>query len=227
MLLMWETHRVHGTAADDFEALYRDRWMPRLATEEGARLAWYFNHAHGTSVSFNVVTVTALRGWAEWERLAFRARDGDLRDLARELDGMRYGATAKLLMPLGWSPVLDFERVPVGQRAHGLELFVEDTLRLDGRVADGFAALAEACPKNAGRTGLSRLAGAYRPVHGGGRRHEAILLQRVLDPDLLATYYLEGTSVKDPPWSISHDRVPFVGGWQTRILRTASWSPLS
>ncbi len=227
MLLMWETHRVHGTAADDFEALYRDRWMPQLAKEDGVRLAWYFNHAHGTSGSFNVVTVTALRGWVEWERVASRARDGDLRALARELDGMRYAATAKLLEPLDWSPVPDLERVPVEPQAHGLELFIEDTVTLEAKVEKGFVAIGDAYPKNARRKGLSRLVGAYRPVHGGGRRREAVLLQRVIDLDLLATYYLDGAKVKSPPWSIAHDGVPFADSWQTRVLRASSWSPLS
>src|SRR3954449_67812 len=97
MLFMWETHRVHGARADDFEALYRDRWLKTLAREDGARLVWYFNHAHGTSVSFNVVTVTALRDWAAWERLMSRVKEGDLQPIAREMDQVRYGAVAKLV----------------------------------------------------------------------------------------------------------------------------------
>ena len=58
MLFISETHRVVGSHQDDFEALYRDEWMPMVASDAGTRLAWFFNHHHGTSISFHVVTIT-------------------------------------------------------------------------------------------------------------------------------------------------------------------------
>ena len=60
MLFLHETHKVVGAREDEFEAAYREGWMPTLAQEDNARLLWYTNHAHGSGVSYNVVTITAI-----------------------------------------------------------------------------------------------------------------------------------------------------------------------
>ena len=41
MLFLHETHRVVGARQDDFEAAYREGWMPTLAQGDSARLLWY------------------------------------------------------------------------------------------------------------------------------------------------------------------------------------------
>ncbi len=58
---MHEVHAVKGISADAFEAAYRDGGMPLLAGGDDARLLWYSNHAHGSGLSNNVITVTAVR----------------------------------------------------------------------------------------------------------------------------------------------------------------------
>ena len=45
MLFVHEVHQVAGTKEDEFEAAYRDGWMPLLAKDDDARLLWYMNHA--------------------------------------------------------------------------------------------------------------------------------------------------------------------------------------
>lgn len=65
---MHEVHAVKGISADAFEAAYRDGGMPLLAGGDDARLPWYTNHAHGSGLSYNVITVTAVRDAAAWER---------------------------------------------------------------------------------------------------------------------------------------------------------------
>ena len=60
MLFLHETHKVVGAREDDFEAAYRDGWMPTLAEGDDARLLWYTNHAHGSGLSYNVVTITGI-----------------------------------------------------------------------------------------------------------------------------------------------------------------------
>jgi hypothetical protein len=74
VLFLHETHQVVGTREDDFEAAYREGWMPTLGQEENARLLWYTNHAHGSGLAYNVVTVTAIADGTAWEGLARRAR---------------------------------------------------------------------------------------------------------------------------------------------------------
>ena len=60
MLFLHETHKVVGAREDAFEAAYRDGWMPTLAQGDDARLLWYTNHAHGSGVFYNVVTITGI-----------------------------------------------------------------------------------------------------------------------------------------------------------------------
>ena len=72
MLFIHEVHTVRGRAEDEFEAAFRDGWMPTLAAGDDARLLWYTNHAHGSGPAYTVVTVTAVRDGPAWERLALR-----------------------------------------------------------------------------------------------------------------------------------------------------------
>src|SRR5687767_8800387 len=114
MLFIHEVHRVRGRHEDEFEAAFRDVWMPELGDGDDARLIWYCNQAHGSGPAYNVVTITAARDAAAWERLADRAQRGDLQPWLKSVDAMRHGATAKLLRPVTWSPMqdLDFAAVP-------------------------------------------------------------------------------------------------------------------
>ena len=59
MLFMHEVHKVRGRAEDDFEAAFREGWMPTLAAGDDARLLWYTNQAHGSGPAYTVITMTA------------------------------------------------------------------------------------------------------------------------------------------------------------------------
>src|SRR6185437_8449795 len=86
VLFLHETHHVAGYHEDAFEHAFREGWMPTLARGDDARLLWYLNLAHGSGWSYRVVTITAVRDGAAWERLARRIQSGDLQDWMRELD---------------------------------------------------------------------------------------------------------------------------------------------
>ncbi len=76
MLFMHEVHKVRGRAEDEFEAAFRDGWMATLGAGDEARLLWYANQAHGSGPAYTVVTVTAVRDGAAWERLALTDSEG-------------------------------------------------------------------------------------------------------------------------------------------------------
>jgi hypothetical protein len=105
MLFVHEVHEVAGAHEDEFEAAFRDGWMPLLAAGDDARLLWYMNHAHGSGASYNVVTITGVRDGAAWERLAGRVQHGDLREWSREVDTYRHDVTATVMVPVHWSPI--------------------------------------------------------------------------------------------------------------------------
>ena len=130
MLFLHETHDVAGYHEDAFEHAFRDRWMPTLAEGDDARLLWYRNLAHGSTWSYRVVTVTAVRDGAACERLARRIQSGDLQDWMRELDTFRHDVHAKVLVPLPWSPMADLD---LGVGARGWRrprpgVYMEDTM---------------------------------------------------------------------------------------------------
>ena len=76
MLFVHEFHKVVGKRAAAFESAYRDGWMPLLAEGDEARLAWYFDLAHGSGLAYRVVTVTAVEDGAAYVRLAERLAYG-------------------------------------------------------------------------------------------------------------------------------------------------------
>jgi hypothetical protein len=105
MLFVHEVHEVIGAREEEFEEAIRDGLLPALAAGDEARLLYFLHHAHGTGVSYNVVTMTAVRDGAAWERLQQRIDAGDLADWAGRIDGLRHDVTATILMPLPWSPL--------------------------------------------------------------------------------------------------------------------------
>src|ERR1035438_2558380 len=86
MLYLHETHKVVGLKEDEFEAAYRDGWMSLMADTDYARLLWYTNHAVGSGVSYNVVTITGITDGAAWEDLVTRCQKGDLQSWMRDTD---------------------------------------------------------------------------------------------------------------------------------------------
>ena len=105
MLFLHEVHHVKGAEEEAFDTAYRSGWMPLVAKGDDARLLYYLRQAHGAGPSYRVVTVTALRDGAAWERLARRAESGDLAKWSRDVDGLRHEVEGKVLVPLPWSPL--------------------------------------------------------------------------------------------------------------------------
>jgi hypothetical protein len=231
VLFVHEVHKVRGRAEDEFEAAFRQGWMPMLGEGEDARLLWYANHAHGSGPAYHVVTVTVVRDGPAWERLALRVQKGDLRQWMRELDELRYDVESKLLVPLGWSPLqeVDCAEVPVDGREHGLTLYMEDTM---WPYADKFGEYIDRCgevySKSLDRPNpLLTIEAAFQPALGSHLRREVALMQRVHDPEaLLKLLQTEIPPELRAPGTWMHDALEMRDQWTSRLLRTASWSPL-
>ena len=231
MLFLHELHKVSGAREQEFEALYRDDWMPALATDADARLLYFLRQAVGTGPSYRVVTMTALQDGAAWERLARRVASGDLAAWARRVDKVRHEVHGKLLVPLPWSPLqsVDLYTVPTAATEHALTLFMEDTVwpfagRLDDYIERAGAHYAREM-SSAGEHLLSVDAG-FRNALGTGRRHEIVLWQKVLQPERLLgllTHELPPQLMQPGTWM--HDALPLRDQWESRLLRTAAWSP--
>ncbi|HZQ33025.1 MAG TPA: hypothetical protein VFB19_14975 [Mycobacterium sp.] len=231
MLFVHEVHKVRGRAEDDFEAAFRDVWMPTLAAGDDARLLWYANQAHGTGPSYTVVTVTAVRDGPAWERLALRIQKGDLQQWMRDLDTLRYDVDAKLLVPLAWSPLHDvaLSEIPADARQHEPTLYMEDTM---WPFADEFEEYIDRCgevySKSLDRPSpLLTIEAAFQPALASHLRREVTLMQRIRDPDaLLRLLQTEPPPEQRAPGTWMHDALALRDQWTSRLLRTSSWSPL-
>jgi hypothetical protein len=231
VLFMHEVHKVRGRAEDQFEAAFRDGWMPILGGGDDARLLWYTNHAHGSGPAYTVVTVTAVRHGPAFERLALRVQKGDLQQWMRELDELRHDVDAKLLVPLPWSPLqdVDFEEVPVDGRKHELTLYMEDTMwPYEDKFLEYIDRCGEVYAKSIDRPApLLTIEAAFQPALGSHGRREVALMQRIHQPDeLLKLLQTEIAPEQRAPGTWMHDALELRDQWTSRLLRTSSWSPL-
>jgi hypothetical protein len=232
MLLLHELHTVSGRDEDAFEAAFRTGWMPMVA--EDARLLYYMKLAHGTGRAYQVVTVTALRDGAAYERLAIRVQRGDLRSWAAEVDTMRHEVRGKLLLPVDWSPMrdVDLATVPVDGREQEPALFMEDSAwpyegKLDAYLEAARTHYAPSLEQQTARS-LLTLVGVFQAALGAPRRREIVLWQRVDHPERLpALFTTELPAHVKGPGSWMHDALNVRDDWESRLLRTSSWSPLN
>ncbi|HEY7106748.1 MAG TPA: hypothetical protein VH986_10120 [Acidimicrobiia bacterium] len=235
MLFVHEVHQVVGKKEDEFEAAYRDGWMPRLAEDDDARLLWYANHAHGSGAAYNVVTITAVRDGAAWERLARRMQGGDLQDWVSEVDTYRHDVTGKVLLPVYWSPIqeVDFTQVPVDGAEHELSLFMEDTGWPYAPVDDYIRMWDELYyqpivnrAKNTGTVSIE-IQACFQVAHGTGLRREAMLWQRIADPSTVLHLLTHDLAPEmRAPGTYMHDSLEYRDQWRSKLLRTSRWSPL-
>jgi hypothetical protein len=234
MLFLHETHSVIGRHEDDFEEAYRapGGWIERVAADDDARLLWYLDHVHGTGPAYTVITITAVRDAPAWRRLAYRIHDGDLREWAGCVDRLRHDAVAKVLQPLAWSELqeVDLGAVPVDPVEHELVLYMEDTANPhEGMVHDYIARAGEQYAPSLRRPNpLLQMVASFQPIFGTGRRREIVLWQRVADQQALLRLFTTPVPAQlKAPGTWMHDALEVRDEWTSRLLRTASWSPLA
>ena len=235
MLFLHETHRVRGPQADDFEAAWQEQ-LETIAKGDDARLLWFFHQAHGTGPSYTVVTVTALADGAAWERHAARLENGDLRSWAREIDAMRHDSLSKVLSPVAWSAMqeVDMASVPADGSERALALYMEDTVHPYAGKLDEYLHAASTLyardtigKRIADGTGLLDLRGCFRTIIGAHAGREVILWQRVVRPELLTPLLTrEVPAERRGPGTWMNDALAYRDEWESRLLRTAAWSPL-
>ncbi|HUE32389.1 MAG TPA: hypothetical protein VMQ38_05725 [Mycobacterium sp.] len=236
MLFLHEAHKVVGAREEEFEAAYREGWMPTLAMEDDARLLWYTNHAHGTGVSYNVVTITGITDGTAWERLVHRAQTGDLRPWMRALDNLRHEVTGKLLLPVYWSPLqtVDLTTVPTDGATHPLSLFMEDTgwpyAPLDDYIRSWDEIYYRVLSKAPRKMRILDIQACFQIAHGSYRRREAMLWQKIEDSNNYAALVHLLTTETPPehraPGSYMYEALKYRDQWESRLLRTSAWSPL-
>jgi hypothetical protein len=233
MLLLHEVHTVAGRHEDEFEARFRDGWLPALAATDEARLLYYLKLAHGTGRAYQHVSITALRDGNAYETLARRVQQGDLRPWAADVDRLRHEVKGKLLLQVDWSPMrtLDLATIPTDGREHDAVLYMEDSAwpyeaKLDTYLEAARTHYAPSLEQQTERS-LLTLLGVFQAALGAPRRREIVLWQRVDFPERLpALFTRELPPHVKGPGTWMHDALDVRDDWESRLLRSASWSPL-
>jgi len=233
MLLLHEVHTVSGRHEDAFEEAFRAGWMKAVADDPDVRLLYYLKLAHGTGRAYHHTSITGLQDGDAYERLARRVQSGDLRAWAAEVDGMRHEVKGKILLPVDWSPMrdIDLASVPTDGRTHEPALYMEDSAwpyeaRLDDYLVAARTHYAPSLEQRTDRS-LLTLLGIFQAALGAPRRREIVLWQRVDFPDRLPGLFTRElpAHVKGPgTWM--HDALDLRDDWESRLLRSANWSPL-
>lgn len=234
-MFLHEVHEVDGRREDEFEAAFREGWMPALAAGDDARLLHFLHHAHGTGVSYNVVTVTAVRDGAAWERLARRIDCGDLAKWAHDVDSLRHDVTAKLLLPLPWSPLqeVDLAAVPSDGAEREATIYMEDTVwPHEGLLEDyversGSHYAREMAEQREKGASILEIQASFRTAFGTGRRREILLWQKVVQPKAIVPLVAREVPARyKQPGTWMHDALELRDRWESKLLRSASWSPV-
>jgi len=232
MFFVHEMHEVRGAREEDFLDALRREWIPGVAQAPDARVLYVLHHAHGTGPSYRLITITAVRDGAAWDRLALRVDRGDLEPIARRLDALRHDVTAKVLAPLPWSPLqeVDLAAVPADAEAERpLALSMEHTVwpfedHLERYVERSATHHAREIREGGNR--LLRVEAGFRTVFGAGRRREIVLWQKVVEPrGLVPLVTREVPPEYRKPGTWMHDALALRDRWESRLLRTTSWSP--
>jgi hypothetical protein len=233
MLFMHETHKVIGRHASTFEDLYRNELMSAVARNNDTRLVWYLNHAMGSGPAYQVVTITAMTSGSAWEELTRRMLDGDLRELADRLEACRYEVEGKVIRPVYWSALqeVDLTSIPTDGREHDLSVYMQDTGWPDAPL-DEYIELWDheywrymrEIPEE---KKLLDIQACFQIAHGSGIRPEAILLQKIMNFSTLGNL-LTSVEKHDPttwPGTYMSKGLEVRDQWESKLLRTSSWSP--
>ncbi len=221
MLFVHDIHVVMGEHEFAYEDAMRDEYLPAVADDD-TRMLWFLHATHGSGDAYHIVTITAVRDGAAWDRLVERVRYGDLSELSTRLAALRYTLTSSLLVSTDWSPLheLDLIGVPTQPADHPVSLYREDTIS-GPAVA---STLAVAASRSGEADDILAVTAAFQPAWGGDRQAR-VLYRIAADSDRWTVAFGTDTGWRDWSGSLT-PTVPAGVHGSGRMLRTTSWSPL-
>jgi hypothetical protein len=225
MIFLHETHDVAAGKMEQFWEAVRTEWRPLVEEDGAARLLWAFELTHGTGVSYQAITITAVRDWSAWGALAERD-DARIRDWRRRSGTLRHEVTAKLLLPASWSPLRDVDLVSAAAADGPPALYLHDTgWPFPGGIDDYVDALGSIYYPQMRQSRMISVEACWRVALGTGRQHEAVLLQKILDWPRFTELLSRGEQGgQRGGWMEAGLR--YRDRWESKLLRTAAWSPL-
>lgn len=226
MYYLHETHAVIGEHETAFEHHFRDAYLGKVAEDDDARLLWYLDSTHGAGEGYKVVTIIGFASLDAWERHVMRLLEGDLAEWMRRADELRYSAVGNVLVDA--EPVAEpivLASVPVDGREHDRALVRQDLLwPADGEDLVESLGVRVAEVRGTESDGdLVRFERAFVPALAGIEAGQVVLVHRILDPQR----WIEAWPDDVVDWTGGLGALPGEARREVRVLRTASWSPLS
>jgi hypothetical protein len=231
VLFLHETHEVAGGRMAEFGDAICTTWRPLVEEHGEARLAWFWELTHGTGASYQAVSITAVRDWATWGRLVERMRsDERWRAFDAILWTLRREVTRKLLIPASWSPLQEVDlaapsATPAPSAGGPPALYLHDTgWPYPGKLDDYVAALGSVYLPQVRQSRMISVEACWVVAPGTGRHHEVVLLQKILDWPRFTELLARGEQgAQGTGWMVEGLR--YRERWESKLLRTASWSP--
>jgi len=131
MIYLHETHDVIGGKMDDFSESMRTRWRPLVERDGLARVLWFFKLATGTNVSYQAISITAVKDWQSWGTIVNRmVTDPEWKAWDHEVAGFRRDVESRILLTNPKSPLqeVDFASVEAPAADSGLpSVYLHDT----------------------------------------------------------------------------------------------------
>ena len=224
MIYVHEVHEVLGGRMEEFGDAVRNEWRPLVEAGGRARLLWFWQLTHGTGASYQAVSLTAVRDWAAWGELI-----GDPRLQAWQRRGwaLRREVTAKVLLPVAWSPLqeVDLAAAPLAAETDSPSLYLHDTgWPFPGKLEEYVAALGSTFYPQTRSARMISVAACWTVAPGTGRHHEVVLLQRIEDWTQFSRLLTRGEPPAEPGgWM--EEGLRYRDRWESKLLRCAGWSP--
>jgi hypothetical protein len=212
------------------DAFLRDEWLPAVAHEDGARLAWVAYGMDGSVAPDDVCMLTLVRDAAALERFGDRIRSGDLAAPAGRLAGMVRSQRVRMMKPLRYSRFEDaIEKVPAEPQAGPTAAYMHDFVPPIPGQNRAYEDLMAERYMNLSDSALSEivLRASCETVAGGGPQPEHFNLSEIRSSEALVkllVYEIPKEHKQMGTWM--WEALGVRDQWTTRLVRSATWSPV-
>jgi hypothetical protein len=210
MIVVQDIHQVIARREVDFEAAYRET-LPKLSVD-GANFLWFAWAPHGGGEGYEAVTLSSFSDADVLERHQERVRFGDLGEWWASVEAMRYSLHSTAHVLESDAPELvEGDRDPMLYRLDQLTVSVPLA-----QVREHVVVALHDRPDD----GILDVMAWWTPLLGDLDRPSVTVLNRIRSDEAFLEAFAEPTK----PWDggVQGD---FVVRRDTRLLRTARWSP--
>ena len=231
MINLLEIHEVIGGKMDDFFEAMRDRWKPLIERDGIAKVLWFWELAIMTNTSYTAVSITAVRDWQSWGVLVDRMmNDPTWRAWNRDVCQYRRDVVSQILIPNPLSPLKDFDSISIGAETGDgpPALYLLDTgWPYLGKVEEYAEALHKVYQEQVAaiQPPVITVVAGWRTCPGSGRWHEAHVLSKIHNWELLSNIIPYGVPPSEPDQWMQAG-LKYRDRWESKLLRTADWSPM-